>query len=388
MSPPKVFPDSIVNCSTEKIIADYRKSASVIYRIVLLSVLLAIAATFFVSVQIGVRASGIIKPQGERNLLTSPITGRLTSVRLLENLFVNKGDTLFIIDSQTITSQLPALEKRKYELNEMINDLNILVETKQMNKQSLKSPLYIKSYNSYKVQLENYRYKEQVTNNNYVRYKQLYDNDVIPLSEFEPIQTEKDNAILSREAFENSNRAQWQSDLSGFENELRNILTQINQINIQSNETIVLAPMSGSIQSIEKVTNGMFVHAGQQIAEISPDGQFVAECAVLSRDIGFIRIGQKVRLQVDAFDYNIWGILDGKVIEIFDDIVIPGTGQIPYYRIYCSLDSDHLTLKNGHTDYVKKGMSVNAHFIAAKRTVFQLIYDKIDQWLNPLLNDE
>jgi HlyD family secretion protein len=388
MERPKIFPDSIVNNSTEKIIADYRKTSYVIYVVVLIFVLSAVASLFFINIRIGVRASGIIKPQGERNLLTSPATGRLIGVHLSENLPVHKGDTLFIVDSKSITTHLPALKKRKNELLEMVGDLAKLTGTDSLRIDDLKSSLYVQSYHSYMTQLEDYKHKEEVTLRSHSRHKQLYDSKVIPLSEFEVALADKNNAELSRKAFQSSSKAQWQADLNKLENELHDVAAQIEQINIQSNETIVLAPISGTIQSIEKVTNGMFVHSGQQIAEISPDGLLVAECAISTKDIGFISVGQQARIQVDAFSYNEWGILEGKVVEIFDDIVIPGNEAAPFYRIYCSLNSSHLSLKNGYRGYVKKGMTVNAHFITTKRTIFRLIYDKVDQWLNPNLKSD
>ncbi|MDR3366616.1 MAG: HlyD family efflux transporter periplasmic adaptor subunit [Prevotellaceae bacterium] len=383
MDRPKIFSDSIVNSSTEKVIADYRKPSYAIYTAVLLFVASAVASLFFINIRIGVSALGIIKPQGERNLITSPATGKLIAIHLSENLPVCKGDTLFTIDSRGITYYRPALEKRRSELLEMLGDLSKLTGDELPPVDDLKNSLYIRSYHSYMTQLEDYNIKEKVALSNYSRYTSLYESKVIPQSEFEAVVADKDNATLSRQAFQSSNKAQWQADLNKLENELRDVTAQIEQINIQSNEAMVLAPISGTIQSIEKVTNGMFVHSGQQIVEISPDGQLVVECAVSTKDIGFIHVGQKARIQVDAFNYNEWGVLEGEVMEIFDDVVISNDGTAHFYRIYCSLNSDHLTLKNGYRGYVKKGMTVSAHFIVTKRTIFQLIYDKADQWLNP-----
>ena len=326
MDRPKVFPYSIVNGTTENLIAAYRKPSYAIYATVLLFVLAAIASLFFITIRIGVSALGIIKPQVERNLLTAPATGKLVGVHLSENLPVRQGDTLFIVDSKSITSHLPALKKRRSELMEMVADLAVLSGDNPPHVDSLKTSLYVHSYYSYSTELENYKRKEEVARHSYGRHKQLYDSAVIPLSEFEPVEAEKDAAELSRKAFQSSSRAQWQADLNKLENELRDVAAQIGQINIQRNETVVLAPMSGTIQSIEKVANGTFVHSGQQIAELSPDGTLVAECAVSTKDIGFIGVGQPARIQVDAFNYNEWGVLEGQVIEIFDDVATPDGG--------------------------------------------------------------
>jgi HlyD family secretion protein len=292
---------------------------------------------------------------------------------------------LFIVESPTITAQLPALTKRRAELIDMVADLQKLVFVQPINVESLISPLYIQSYHFYEAQLADYKHKKQVAQTNYSRQQKLYFNKVIPASEFEQATADKDNAELVLKSFQGSMKAQWQSELNNFENELREVNAKIEQINIQNNETVVKAPMPGTIQSIEKVANGMFVHSGQQIAEISPDGQLIAECFISTKDIGLINVGQHVRIQVDAFNYNDWGVLKGNITEIFEDVVITDNAQPPYYRIYCALDNDFLVLDSGRIGRIKKGMSVNAHFIVTERTIFQLIYDKVDNWLNPKL---
>jgi HlyD family secretion protein len=47
------------------------------------------------------------------------------------------------------------------------------------------------------------------------------------------------------------------------------------------------------------------------------------------------------------------------------------------------LDSNHLTLRNGRRGDLKKGMNVVAHFMLTRRSLFDLLYQKIDQWINP-----
>ena len=47
------------------------------------------------------------------------------------------------------------------------------------------------------------------------------------------------------------------------------------------------------------------------------------------------------------------------------------------------MDRDYLQLKNGRTDKLKKGMTVNAHFMITRRSLFDLLYQKMDDWVNP-----
>src|SRR5690606_36355541 len=101
---------------------------------------------------------------------------------------------------------------------------------------------------------------------------------------------------------------------------------------------------------------GTYVFANQKVAEISPDTTLLAFCYINPSDIGLIKKEQEVRFQIDAFNYNQWGLLTGRVIDISDDIVMLNDKQ-PVFKVRCALNNDHLTLKNGYKGYVKKGMS-------------------------------
>jgi HlyD family secretion protein len=53
------------------------------------------------------------------------------------------------------------------------------------------------------------------------------------------------------------------------------------------------------------------------------------------------------------------------------------------FKLLCSLDQNFLQLKNGFKGQLKKGIVVNARFEIIERSLFDLLYDKIDDWLNP-----
>lgn len=55
----------------------------------------------------------------------------------------------------------------------------------------------------------------------------------------------------------------------------------------------------------------------------------------------------------------------------------------PLFRVRCSLDQTYLELQNGFRGDIKKGMTFQARFIVSRRSLFQLLYDKVDDWLNP-----
>ena len=87
------------------------------------------------------------------------------------------------------------------------------------------------------------------------------------------------------------------------------------------------------------------------------------------------------RIRIDAYDYTQWGVINGSILRISPDVFTTESGT--YYRVECTLSKDYLELKNGVKGYIKKGMGLTARIVVTERTVFQLIQDKMDDWLNP-----
>ena len=90
-----------------------------------------------------------------------------------------------------------------------------------------------------------------------------------------------------------------------------------------------------------------------------------------------------VVLQVDAFNYNEWGTVTGKIASISSDIVI--VNDQPAFKVRSTINQDHLTLKNGYRGTLKKGMTVHARFLVNERNLYQLLYDNVENWLNPMV---
>ncbi|MCH5717385.1 HlyD family efflux transporter periplasmic adaptor subunit [Niabella hibiscisoli] len=88
--------------------------------------------------------------------------------------------------------------------------------------------------------------------------------------------------------------------------------------------------MSGVIQGFNNLYEGSVVQAGQIIATISPESKLVAECYVNTRDVGLLKTGQAARFQVDAFDYNYFGVVTGKILSIDNDFSM--VDEQPYLK--------------------------------------------------------
>lgn len=381
----QLFPDSVLNQTADYLFFTFNRRTQLLYMVILLTIIAAIISLFFIKIDIGVGVNGMIKPKGERIIITSPNVGRISFIHLAENRKINKNDTLFVLISDNITSQKNALLERQKELTTMLKDLELLTINKNLGNLSLNSNLYIRSLLYYQSQLSELITKRNSIEQNYDRDKLLVDSNVLSPYDFENIKAQYNSSKIAIEVFKDRQNAQWQNEKDNFEVELRDIETKLLQISIANNEMVVRSPVSGVIQTIMNINDGSYVHSGQQIVEISPEGELMVECYVPPKDVGLLKKGQKCRIQIDAFNYNDWGVLTGELTEIFNDIIMSSDNNSYYYKVYCSLDSNELMLKNGYIGHIKKGMSARTRFVVIRRSCAQLLYDKVDNWLNPII---
>jgi len=377
-----IFPDIVINQSVEVFAKEKSITGEVIYWTVLLSIIISIVGIAYIDIDVSVNSSGVIKPEENHTIILATANGYVENLRLSQNLRIEKGDTLLTIRARQITAELPKLEARKKELESLTEDLAQLV-SKDPKLIVPRSPLYSMDLIYYLSKLNEVQTKLNQETLTYKRSVKLHDLKAISDSEYESAVFEYTQAQNEVKTLEDSQKRQWQSDLIAYQTEWNDVCSQISQISIQDASTVILSPINGTIQLNQTLFAESYVQTGQQLAEISPDGNLIAECYLPPKDIGYIQIGMPVTVQVSSFNYNDWGSLKGTVVEVFDDVTVTSDGMNSYYTVISTLDSDHLSLKNGYNGYIKKGMVINANFLITRRTLFQLLYDKIDNWLNP-----
>ena len=361
-----------------------RVRSQIIYSITLLAVILAIGALPFLYITISVKGEGIIKSNLEKIELLAPASGRILNLNLKDNQKVIKGTVLLTINGTLSKQQDSVISDHSRRLNQQLRDIEVLINV--VNKKwkngngILKTGLYIASWQQYTGQLQNAVNFKQQSERIFQRYQTLYHKKVVTKSEFEEHKFNYQQALSDEEMVNKKHKIQWQSDAIQYRRELSDLQYQKAQINEQEKKYSLSANINGSIQSLTGLQEGSYIYANQKIGEISPDGTLFAYCYVKPTDIGLIKKGQHVRVQVDAFNYNQWGVLLGKVIDISDDIII--RNQVPYFKIKCQLNRNYLQLKSGYKGFIRKGMTFTANFAVSKRSLYQLLYDKVDDWIN------
>jgi len=380
-----IIPFSISNYAIETYLIKISTRSRIIYWIIIEMIILGIALLPFIYVDVSIQARGYFQSDVEKQVVYTPFQGKVvfTSIRNGDN--VKKGDTLLVIGSESTRARQAALTQRISENSLYISDLEILTGLDSIST-LIKTRLSTKRYkaefenirNQQTIQLQKYQNRKTEHERNDILYKQK----LIPKVDYEnslfALVSEKENlnqVLLQQKSI-------WQSDLTERRSEEISLRADLKQCDEELINRIVLAPTIGEIIQSSDIQIGSIVSQGQEIAEISPEGELIATCFVKPSDIGFIHEKQQVKIQVDAFNYSEWGMLLGDIIDISDDIIVQD-GSTAYFRIKCKPNQMFLSLKNGHKAYIKKGMSLNTRIVIIRRSLFNLLFDKADKWFNP-----
>ena len=100
------------------------------------------------------------------------------------------------------------------------------------------------------------------------------------------------------------------------------------------------------VLTVAKLSVGSVLKQGDALFTLMPvDTPLEAEARVASRDVGFVRTGDRCTLKIDAFNYMEHGTAEGTVRWISDGAFSTDddTGQPvdPFYKVRCSIDALH-----------------------------------------------
>jgi adhesin transport system membrane fusion protein len=160
-------------------------------------------------------------------------------------------------------------------------------------------------------------------------------------------------------------------------NDLNQVKNEISFLKEKITETNISSPSDGVINKINIQTKGEAVSSGTVIAEIIPDTEYLlAEVKIDPADIGFLYIGQKVRLKLRAYDFSLYGAVDAKISYISaNTLKDPQNKDKEVYIIHIKSDTKYLS--NNKKLEIKPGMTVDADIITGKKTILSYILKPI-----------
>ena len=141
--------------------------------------------------------------------------------------------------------------------------------------------------------------------------------------------------------------------------------------------TELRAPVRSTVKQIYISTVGGVVKPGEPIMDLVPhDDTLVVEAKVKPQDVAFLRPGQEVMVKVSAYDFSIYGGLEGKLESISADTIEDKRGE-HFYLVKVRTQKNAIVHHNEYLPIIP-GMVVTADILIGKKTV-------LDYLLKPIL---
>lgn len=142
---------------------------------------------------------------------------------------------------------------------------------------------------------------------------------------------------------------------------------------------LVTAPVDGIVQDLQVTNIGQSVRSNDPLMRLVPTGEtLIVEARIPNNDIGHVKVGQKVDVRVDTYDFVTYGTLHGVVEQIAADATQdPESPTRAYnYVVLIRTGRNHLG-KAANDQPVVPGMRVTADIKIGKRTILEFITDRV-----------
>ena len=138
--------------------------------------------------------------------------------------------------------------------------------------------------------------------------------------------------------------------------------------------TTLLAPVTGRVNRVLVATVGSSIAAGQPIVEVVPSADtLTVEAAVSPKDIAAVRIGQRAKVNITAYDSAVYGGIDGHVATISPDATVDEKTGESHYTVRIEIDARAFRDPDGRRLTVGPGMTADVSLIGDKRSVMAYI---------------
>ncbi|KGF69503.1 secretion protein HylD [Hoeflea sp. BAL378] len=143
--------------------------------------------------------------------------------------------------------------------------------------------------------------------------------------------------------------------------------------------TDIVSPVDGIVNTMEVNTIGAFLQPGSVVAGVVPiTDRLLVEARISPRDVAFVQPGQKALVKLTAYDFSIYGGLDGQVSNVSaDSIVNPETGET-YYQVLVQTGDSELG-KGKTTHAIRPGMIASVEILTGEKTVLDYLMKPISK---------
>lgn len=199
-------------------------------------------------------------------------------------------------------------------------------------------------------------------------------------------------AEAERQAFERGWRQKTMEDLLAITRERDALREQLEKAAKRQSHVRLLAPVDGVVLEIAKLSRGSIIREAETFFTLVPmDVQLEAEAQIDATDIGYLKVGDAVRLKIDAFPFQRHGVITGKVRGISQDAFrrdgsSGGAMGSAYYLVKVSLLEPKLDNMKPDARLLP-GMTLNAEVVVGERSVMSYLLWPLTKGLNEAIRE-
>lgn len=163
------------------------------------------------------------------------------------------------------------------------------------------------------------------------------------------------------------------SELAVLEETIRGASDRVRRTDIRS-------PVDGIINTLDVNTIGAYVQPGAVVAGVVPTSDtLLVEARISPRDVAFVQRGQPALVKITAYDFAIYGGLDGKVANISADSLVDQESGTTYYQVLVETDAAAITTRDGRQHAIMPGMVASVEIMTGSKTVLDYLLKPINR---------
>lgn len=340
------------------------------------------------------RGQGSIIPHSREQIIQSLDPGILDQMLVKEGDTVEKGQILLKLDDTRSSAVLRESQAKVENLEAQVARLKAeayglaLEFPSSISKELQKRETSI--YNSRKLSLEQAVLSLQQSK----KYLEREIKMVTPMvsrgamSEIELLRIQRQASDLQLQIVERQNKyvTDASTELTKMEAELSQAKENMAMRADPVERSLIRSPLKGIVKNIRINTIGGVINAGQDIMEIVPiEDTLLVEAYISPSDVAYVRPGMPAVVKLTAYDYAIYGGLDGEVTLLSPDTLhdqkrpsdLKLNPNEAYYRVLVRTDKSNLTDKNGKVMPIIPGMIASVDIKTGEKTVFQYLIKPI-----------
>lgn len=187
--------------------------------------------------------------------------------------------------------------------------------------------------------------------------------------------------------FKNNTKKELLEEFNKTTDELSTTLPEVNKSNYLLESKVIYAIEDGFIYNLNNGTSGRVVQSGEVIMELIPTSSpLEVEAKVLNRDIGFVHVGQGVKVKIDSFKFTKYGYIEGVVTNIAKSSILDEKlGEI--YPVLIELKKDTMRIDDKNIKLIP-GMTCSVDIKIGKRRLIEYIISPMIRYKDEALREQ